>query len=327
MLSGILTKDKTYDFQGELARHHLNLAPISIQTLWVNVTRLCNQACRHCHVDASPRRSEQMDRTIVNRCLEILQQYDQIKNLDITGGAPELNPNYDYFVSEARKLNKHVISRHNLTVIFDGNPGNGETKKYLPEFFADNQVEVLASLPYYEPEYTDRIRGRGVFQKSLEGIRLLNGVGYGRTETGLILNLVYNADGPVLPKQREELEAKFREEMSLYGLVFNRLYAVTNMPVNRYRTQLHKSRTYDEYMDRLVKNFTPEAAIGVACRSLVSIGYDGRIYDCDFNQMLGMQITNSSPLTVFGFDFDILIKRKIRFGSHCFGCTAGGGGS
>jgi radical SAM/Cys-rich protein len=326
-MSGVLIKDKRYDFYDVLAKHGLNLAPICIETLWVNITRLCNQACRHCHVAASPGRNEQMSREVVDRCLEILKQYIQIRNLDITGGAPELNPNYDYFVTEARKLYKHVVSRHNLTVIFDGNPENGERKKYLPDFFAENEVEVLASLPHYEPDYTDSVRGRGVFQKSIEGIRLLNSVGYGKRETGLILNLVHNSNGPISSKQRAELEARYRMELSRYGLVFNKLYAVTNMPVNRFQAQLQKSGTYNEYMDSLIETFDPEAAKQVACRSLVSVSYDGRLYDCDFNQMLDMQVTDSIPLTVFEFDLEALIKRKIRFGSHCFGCTAGGGAS
>ena len=323
----VLIKDKRYDFYDALAKHNLKLAPISIETLWVNVTRLCNQACSHCHVDASPGRTEQMERKIVNRCLEILEQHEQVKNLDITGGAPELNPNYDYFVTAARKLNKHVVSRHNLTVIFDGNPENGERKNYLPDFFASNQVEILASLPHYQAYYTDSVRGKGVFSKSIEGIRLLNAVGYGKAKTGLMLNLVYNSDGPVSLKQRAELEARFKEELRRYGLIFNKLYAVTNMPVNRFRAKLQHTGTYDKYMNNLIKNFDPEAACGIACRSLISVGYDGRIYDCDFNQMLDMQITNSRLLTVFDFDFDALMHRKIHFGSHCFGCTAGGGGS
>jgi radical SAM/Cys-rich protein len=323
----MVAEEKNYDFYGALAKHDLELTPISIETLWVNVTRLCNQACRHCHVDASPKRTEQMERATVDRCLEILQQCKQIKNLDITGGAPELNPYYDYFVKEARKLNKHVVSRHNLTVIFDGNPENGQRKEYLPEFFAGNQVELLASLPHYEAQYTDVVRGKGVFKKSIKGIRLLNAFGYGKEETGLILNLVYNAEGPVSPKHRLDLESRFRQELAQHGLFFNKLYVVTNMPVNRFRLLLEKSGTYAEYMDGLVKNFDPQAAEGVACRSLISVGYDGRIYDCDFNQMLGMQIEASKPLTVFDFDFGVLINRKIRFGSHCFGCTAGGGAS
>jgi radical SAM/Cys-rich protein len=323
----VLTKDKSYDFYEALAKHDLNLIPLSIETLWVNITRVCNQACRHCHVDASPGRTEQMGREVVDQCLEILERHEQIKNLDLTGGAPELNPNYDYFIVEARKLNKHVVSRHNLTIIFDGNPVNGESKEYLPSFFTDHQVEILASLPHYEAYYTDGVRGKGVFQKSIEGIRLLNAAGYGKEETGLILNLVYNSNGPVSPRQRIELEAKFKEELAHYGIIFNKLYAVTNVPINRFRAQLQQSATYDEYMNNLVEHFDPEAARGVACRLLVSVGYDGRIYDCDFNQMLDLQIISSKPLTVFDFDFDALMERKIRFGSHCFGCTAGGGAS
>jgi radical SAM/Cys-rich protein len=326
-MATVLTKDRRYDFYDVLAKHDLNLTPISIDTLWVNVTRLCNQACRHCHVAASPGRNEQMKREVVDRCLEILAEHGQMKNLDITGGAPELNPNYDYFVIQARKLGKHVVSRHNITVIFDGNPENGGSKDYLPAFFADHQVEILASLPYYEAEYTDSVRGEGVFRKSIEGIRLLNAAGYGKAESGLILNLVHNSNGPITSKQRAELEARYKTELSKYGIVFNKLYAVTNMPVNRFRTQLQKSGTFDEYMNSLMQSFDPEAAKGVACRSLVSVGYDGRLYDCDFNQMLDMQIIDSRPLTIFDFDSDALINRQIRFGSHCFGCTAGGGGS
>lgn len=326
-MSGIAIEEKNYDFLSVLAQNNLELTPLSIETLWVNVTRLCNQACRHCHVDASPKRTEQMQLPIVDRCLQILKQHEQVRNLDITGGAPELNPNYDYFVREARKLNKHVVSRHNLTVIFDGNPENGQTKEYLPEFFAQNQVELLASLPHYESNYTDNIRGHGVYKKSIEGIRLLNKAGYGKEKTGLILNLVYNAEGPVSPTQRLELESRFRQELAQYGLVFNKLYAVTNMPINRFRALLQNAGTYTDYMDSLVRSFDAQAARSVACRSLISVGYDGRIYDCDFNQMLGMQIMDSRRLTVYDFNYDVLINRTIRFGFHCFGCTAGGGAS
>jgi radical SAM/Cys-rich protein len=326
-MSGVSMKGKPYDFNKVLERCNLNLTPLSIETLWVNVTRQCNQACRHCHVDASPARREHMNRDVVDRCLALLEKYDQIENLDITGGAPELNPNYDYLVNRARKLNKHVVSRHNLTVIFDCDSNSGGNRKYLPEFFATNQVEILASLPHYESYYTDRVRGAGVFAKSLEGIRLLNEVGYGERGTGLILNLVYNADGPTSPQKREELEAEFRQGLSGYGLRFNRLYAVTNMPVNRYLIELQESGTYFDYMNSLVESFDSKAAKGVACRSLVSVGYDGRIYDCDFNQMLGMQIDDLKPLTVFDFDYQVLINRRIRFGPHCFGCAAGGGAS
>lgn len=322
-----MTEKNRYDFQAVLAGHGLRLPPVSIETLWVNVTRLCNQACTHCHVDASPERTEQMSRSTVDRCLEILGQYEACQNLDITGGSPELNPNFEYFVIEARKLKKHVIVRHNLTVIFDGNPQTGEKKDYLPEFFAEHQVEVLASLPHYKQDLTDSVRGPGVFNKSIEGIRRLNALGYGKEKTGLILNLVYNAGGPVSPKDRAELEAKFKQELSRHDLVFNKLYAVTNMPINRFRSQLQQSRTLDGYMDALLAAFNPEAAKEVVCRQLISVGYDGRIYDCDFNQMLGLQIIDHEPLTIFNCDLEALAQRRILFGPHCFGCTAGGGSS
>ena len=326
-MSIVTTKNKRYDFYGALDKHNLNLTPKSIETLWVNITRRCNQACSHCHVDASPGRTELMSREVVDGCLALLEKYERIKTLDITGGAPELNPYYDYLVLKARQLGKRVVSRHNLTVIFDGIRDNGEKLKYLPEFFAANKVEILASLPHYEASFTDSIRGSGVFKKSIEGIRLLNSLGYGMADTGLILNLVYNADGPVSRKRHEALEAEFRHGLTEHGLTFNKLLVVTNMPVNRYLARLEQSGTYSEYMNSLAENFDPEAAKEVACRSLVSVGYDGRLYDCDFNQMLGIQIVASKPLTVLDFDYDLLISRRIRFGPHCFGCTAGGGAS
>jgi radical SAM/Cys-rich protein len=322
-----VTEKNRYDFQAVLAEHDLRLSPISVETLWVNVTRLCNQACTHCHVDASPERTEQMSRSTVDRCLEILGQHEAYQNLDITGGSPELNPNFEYFVIEARRLKKHVIVRHNLTVIFDGNPQTGEKKDYLPEFFAEHQVEVLASLPHYKQSFTDSVRGPSVFDKSIEGIRQLNALGYGKEKTGLILNLVYNAGGPVSPKNRAELETRFKQELSRYDLVFNKLYAVTNMPINRFLSHLKQSGALAEYMDKLLAAFNPEAAEQVVCRSLISVGYDGRIYDCDFNQMLGLQIIGHEPLTLFNCDLEALIRRRILFGPHCFGCTAGGGSS
>jgi len=269
-----------------------------------------------------------MSRNVIERCLEMLAQNRHCRNLDITGGAPELNPDFDYFVIQARKLNKHVIVRHNLTVIFDGNPQTGGKKTYLPDLFAEQGVEVLASFPHYKEYFTDSVRGAGVFNKSIEGVRRLNALGYGRDGSGLILNLVYNSGGPVLPSERLELEAEFKQELlERYGLSFNKLYAVTNMPINRFYSRLRQSGEYDEYMGRLIDAFSPEAAKEVVCRSLVSIGYDGRIYDCDFNQMLNLPVVNGKPLDIFNFDFESLLNRRIRFGSHCFGCTAGGGGS
>jgi radical SAM/Cys-rich protein len=323
----IVKEKKPYDFQATLAEHGLHLPPVSIETLWVNITHLCNQVCAHCHVDASPASTEQMDLFTIDRCLEILEQNESCKNLDLTGGSPELNPHFDYFVVEAKKRKKHVIVRHNLTVTFDGNPQTGESKVYLPKFFAEHKVEVLASLPHYTRHFTDGVRGSGVFDKSVEGIRKLNTVGYGKEDTGLVLNLVYNANGPVTLEDRAKLEAQFRQELSKYDLTFNKLYVVTNMPIKRFRSQLQQSGTLNEYMDALLAKFSADGASEVVCRYLISVGYDGKIYDCDFNQMLGLQIADPEPLTVFNCDFEALTRRQILFRSHCFGCTAGGASS
>jgi radical SAM/Cys-rich protein len=318
-------KNERYDFQAALQKFQLDLTPLAIETLQVNITRLCNQACRHCHVDASPHRTEQMNLHTINRCLEILAT-TPIPNLDITGGAPELNPHFDYFVIEARKLEKHVMVRHNLTVTLDGNPQTGESKSYLPRFFAEQQVEVISSLPFYESYFTDKQRGRGVFGKSIEALRRLNAEGYGHPETGLVLDLVYNPVGAFLPAPQACLETDFKQRLSMdYGLVFNRLYTLTNMPIHRFEAQLLQLGVYDEYMTKLIDAFNPAAAQGVMCRNLISVGYDGKLYDCDFNQMLDMQIVNHQPRTVFDFDFVELVTRSIQFSAHCFGCTAGFG--
>jgi radical SAM/Cys-rich protein len=386
-LSPDLTDDGRYPFVDTLIRHRLTLAPVSIDTLQVNVGKLCNQACHHCHVDASPYRTEIMDRKTIDRCLEILRDHSSIRNLDLTGGAPELNPHFDDFVIAARHLGKQVMVRHNLTVTFDGNPRTKESKQYLPEFFARHGVEVISSLPYYQEYFTDKQRGRGVFNKSIESLKLLNAQGYGQEGGPLVLDLVYNPVGAFLPAAQASLEADFKRELwKQFGIRFNRLYTITNMPIHRFRDQLERLGAYDEYMTRLVNAFNPSAAVGVMCRSMISVGYDGTLYDCDFNQMLEMRIAdpwrhepdfttsrpgaatgeqsagggeregeaqgsggigghsshglprempatraptidNGKPLTVFEFDFDALIKRRIRFASHCFGCTAGAGSS
>ncbi len=319
---------EAYDFEAVVRQHGLDLAPVSIDTLQVNITKLCNQACLHCHVDSSPKRTEQMNKKTVDRCLEILAQHDQITTLDLTGGAPELNPHFDYIVVEARKLGKHVIVRHNLTVTFDGNPVTGESKAYLPEFYASHGVEVVSSLPYYQEYFTDKQRGRGVFNKSIESIRLLNEQGYGKEDTGLVLNLVYNPVGAFLPGDQAALEADFKKELwEKFGLVFNNLFTITNLPIHRFKEQLQRRGGYEEYMDKLISAFNPCAATGIMCRSLISVSYDGRIFDCDFNQMLEMPVEIPEPATVFNFDYERIVKRSIKFAPHCFGCTAGAGSS
>ncbi|MFC1909966.1 arsenosugar biosynthesis radical SAM (seleno)protein ArsS [Chloroflexota bacterium] len=309
-------------------KYGLELSPAAINTLWVNITHRCNQTCHHCHVNASPQSTEQMELNGINRCLEILAQHQSCATLDITGGAPELNPNFGYFVKEAIKLKKHVVVRHNLTITSDENPLTGENYYYLPSFYAEYHVELLASLPHYTRQIADEERGNGVFNKSIAGIRQLNSLGYGKENSGLILNLVYNHSGPISQAERESLEAAFKTELSnRYELVFNKLYAVTNMPINRYLSRLQQSGEYESYMHKLADAFISSSAERVACRSLISVGYDGKIYDCDFNQMLGMQIYTGKAATIFDTDIGSLLNRKIQFGPHCFGCTAGGGSS
>ena len=319
-----------YGFAALLRRRGIDLPPIAIDTLQVNISRLCNQACRHCHVDASPTRTEKMSPEGIAKCLEILERHSQIAKLDVTGGAPELHPGFDGFVERAVALGKHVMVRHNLTVQLDGHPQTRESKEYLPRFFAKNRVEVISSLPYYQEFFTDAQRGSGVFQKSIEAMKRLNAVGYGIEGSGLVLNLVYNPVGPYLPAPQASLEADYKRELKAkFGLVFNGLYTITNMPINRFRLHLDKTGQYEAYMEKLLAAFNPAAAAGVMCRSLISVGYDGRLYDCDFNQMLEMDALDERgrPLTIFDFDFARAIKRRIKFDDHCLGCTAGAGSS
>lgn len=318
----------THDFRRHLVENDLTLSPLSIDILQVNITYMCNQACRHCHVQASPHRNEQMDRRTVDRCLAILSEHDGIGTLDLTGGAPELNPSFGHFVAEARKLDKHVIVRHNLTVTLDGNPRTGKSLEFLPEFFSEQKVELACSLPYYQDYFTDGQRGSGVFEKSIESLRRLNSRGYGQEGTGLILNLVYNPAGAFLPADQCTLENDFKKALaSRYGITFNSLYTITNMPIFRFRKKLQALGTLEEYWDKLVQAFNPSATEGVMCRNQISVGYDGRLYDCDFNQVLGMQIDRGGPMTVFNFDCDRLLTREILVAPHCFGCTAGAGSS
>jgi radical SAM/Cys-rich protein len=320
--------DPRFSFTSKLDEHGLDLNVLAVETLQVNITKLCNQACLHCHVDASPKRTEQMDKRTVDKCLEVLAETPSIKTVDITGGAPELNPHFAYFVVEARRLGKHVLVRHNLTVTLDGHPVTGESMAHLPEFFADNKIEVISSLPYYQEYFTDKQRGKGVFNKSMESMKLLNAKGYGMNDSGLILDLVYNPVGAFLPGDQAALESDYKAELSSkFDLHFNNLYTITNMPIHRFKEQLERAGTYEEYMEKLVNAFNPGAALGVMCRTLVSVGYDGVMYDCDFNQMLDMEISDKEQRTIFDFDYSKITDRQIRFVSHCYGCTAGAGSS
>ena len=293
-----------------------------VTTLQINVGKRCNQACKHCHVDAGPQRTEEMSREIAEDCLDVLRRFPEIHTLDITGGAPELNPHFRYLVASARALGRHVIDRCNLTILFE------PEQESLAAFLAENHIEVAASLPYYLGDRTDNQRGAGVFEKSIAGLRLLNGLGYGREESGLVLNLVYNPTGAFLPPDQAAIEADYRKELGeRYGIVFNHLFTITNMPIARFRHFLERTGNYEKYLNRLADAFNPAAAANVMCRSLVSVSYDGFLYDCDFNQMLGLSLTGDKPLHVRDFDVSRLAQRMIAIGNHCLGCTAGAGSS
>jgi len=313
------------NFVNTLNNDSLIVSPVAIQTLWVNITKRCNQTCTHCHVEASPNRTEQMSRDTLEQCLKVISELPRCENLDITGGAPELHPDFDYLVVEARKMGKQVTVRHNLTVTVDGDPSSNVSKEYLPDFFAENKVKILASLPHYDVKITDQVRGKDVFQRSIEAIQRLNSLGYGHPDSGLVLSLVHNCDGPISPDERGHLEIKFKEILShRYGLVFNSLLAVTNMPIGRFRSLLKERNALNEYTLNLENSFNLESISSLVCRYLISVGYDGSLYDCDFNQMLGIKVSGYST-GIYNFNSSELLTRKIKFGNHCFGCTAGGG--
>lgn len=323
----VVLKDE-FNFRKYISENNVDMHPLSIETLQVNITKMCNQACRHCHVDSSPLRREEMDLRTVDKCLEVLKNTDGIKRLDLTGGAPELSKHFRYFVEEAKKLNKHVMVRHNLTVMFDPHPVTGESNLDLPDFFAENKVEIISSMPYYQEYLTDKQRGKGVFSKSIDALKLLNAKGYGNEDSDLILDLVCNPIGAYLPAAQCELKSKFKKELfNIYGITFNDLFVLTNMPINRFEQDLKRRDGYSEYMTKLVNAFNPSAAEGVMCRSMISVGHDGKLYDCDFNQMIDMTITNGNEKSIYDFDFNQLLNRKIKVDSHCFGCTAGAGSS
>ena len=312
----------TTTFQDRLAgAGRWPLMATNVETLQVNVGKRCNQACKHCHVEAGPNRTEVMTPETAGFVLDALRRHPQIKTLDITGGAPELNPSFRYLVTEAKKLGRHVIDRCNLTVLFE--PGQEDTARFL----RGHDVDVVASLPYYLAQRTDAQRGLGVFDLSVEGLRLLNSLGYGR-EGGPALDLVYNPTGAFLPPAQAEIEAEYRHELDKrYGIVFSHLYTITNMPISRFLHFLERSGNYDRYMEKLTQAFNPAAAEGVMCRSLVSVGWDGLLYDCDFNQMLDLPVVSGQARHVRDFDGAALARRAITVGSHCFGCTAGAGSS
>jgi len=290
-----------------------------ITVFQINVGKLCNQTCHHCHVDAGPDRKEIMTRETAELCIHALASTN-IPTVDITGGAPELNPNFRWLVEESRALGRHVIDRCNLTVLLLA------AQAGLAEFLARHRVEVIASLPYYRASQTDAQRGKGVFEKSIAALRKLNELGYGREDTGLLLNLVHNPVGAFLPPKQAAIEAQFKRELQReHGVVFNHLYTITNMPISRFLEFLLESGNYEGYMERLVNAFNPAAAAGVMCRYTLSVGWDGTLYDCDFNQMLELTTGFGAPRHIRDFDARALHQRRIVTANHCYGCAAGAG--
>jgi radical SAM/Cys-rich protein len=308
-------------FQGALETSALwPLRPTRIEVLQINVGKRCNQTCRHCHVDAGPDRKEVMPREIVEAVLGFVERA-RIPTLDITGGAPELHPDFREIVTRASRLGARVMHRCNLTAVLLPNYAD------IPALLAEHRVEVVASLPYFQGRETDAQRGEGVFEESIESLRRFNALGYGRG-TGLMLNLVTNPVGTFLPGDQRALEVRWKAEMRRrYGIEFDRLYTITNMPISRFLEFLEERGKTEEYLTMLVNAYNPAAAAGVMCRNTLSVGWDGRLYDCDFNQMLDLAVEPSAPQTIFDADLAALERRAIAVGPHCFGCTAGAGSS
>lgn len=299
------------------------LKATGVEVFQVNVGKMCNQVCRHCHVDAGPDRKEIMTEATMQLCLDALERSPSLKTVDLTGGAPEMNPHFRWFVEAIKKLDRHVMVRCNLTII-------RANKKYhdLPDFYRQHNIEVVSSLPFYTQDRTDRQRGTGVFEHSIEALRMLNAVGYGKEGTGLRLNLVYNPAGAFMPPPQEALEKEYRQALrQQHGIEFNSLFAITNLPISRYLDYLLQSGNYERYMQKLVQAFNPSAAANVMCRNTVSIGWDGSLYDCDFNQMLDLKVSCRQAAHIAQFSTAVLNERTIVVNQHCYGCTAGAGSS
>jgi len=313
-------------FAGTLARHYAYpLRREQVATVQVNLGKRCNMACQHCHVEAGPKRTEMVTEQVAARVVELLARSPMVSVVDLTGGAPELNPHFRWLVTEARRLGKAVIDRCNLTVLFE--PGMED----LAEFLAYHQVRLIASLPCYQPDNVEKQRGVGAFEKSIAALRRLNELGYGQAGSALELDLVYNPTGPFLPPPQAALEAKYKEELwNRFAVRFHKLLTLTNMPVGRFAHALQREGRYTHYLNVLAEHFNPATMWAVMCRTLANVSWDGRLYDCDFNQMLERPLAHPTraPRTIWDIDsFSELAGLSIATGEHCFGCTAGAGSS
>ena len=321
--SGIFADGSLPTFADKIKKtNQFPLQPKQIEILQINVGYMCNQVCAHCHVDAGPDRKEIMTVETMQQILEVLKT-TQVNTLDLTGGAPEMNPNFRWFVEEAAKIGvKDFIVRSNLTIIL-------ANKKYhdLPDFFAKHKIHVVSSLPFYKKEKTDKQRGDGVFDQSIKALQMLNKVGYGQEGTGLKLDLVYNPSGAFLPTDQKALENDFKKALKEdFDIDFNMLFAITNLPISRFLDYLVASDNYEDYMYALVEAFNPAAVANVMCTNTVSVSWDGYLYDCDFNQMLGLKVASKSK-HIADYNETELSKRNIIISQHCYGCTAGAGSS
>ncbi|MHC5002736.1 MAG: arsenosugar biosynthesis radical SAM (seleno)protein ArsS [Planctomycetota bacterium] len=311
-------------------RFHAELrAAPTITTLQINIGYVCNLACRHCHVESSPARTaahENMDEATARRVADWALAQPSIRSVDFTGGSPEMNPNFRWMVESFRAADLAVIDRCNPTIITWRAP-SGASFEWIPEFLARHEVQVVASLPCYLEANVDRQRGRGSYDSSVEGLRRLNEVGYG-TDPRLRLNLVYNPDGPHLPPPQASLEADYRRELrERFGLEFNELWTITNMPINRWRHELERDGRLESYMGTLVEAFNPDTIDGLMCRTQVSVDPQGRMYDCDFNQALGLPVPEHEGSYLWDTSAVELAGRMIATDDHCYGCTAGCGSS
>ena len=309
-------------FARTLERHGLALPRTPLEILQVNLTARCNLACTHCHVESGPKRQEALDARGIARLIELMDTAPSLHTLDLTGGAPELHPQFRELVHAGRARGLKVIDRCNLTVLFE--PGQEDTA----EFLATQGVAVVASLPCYTPENVNKQRGKGVFGQSITALQQLNALGYSKPGSGLELDLVYNPIGARLPPSQASLENDYRQRLQQdFGIAFNNLFTITNMPIKRFLHELERDGELDAYMQLLIDNFNPRAALGVMCRNLVSVGWDGGLYDCDFNQMLGIELGRARTTLWDVARLDEIDVRPIAFARHCYGCTAGAGSS
>ena len=320
-MPNVIARSEAPNFRALLQQQKLTLQRQAITTLQVNIGKRCNQACHHCHVESGPEHPDNMTSATIERLLTLLSQAPNIHTVDITGGAPELNPHFRHFVTAIRALGKTVINRCNLTVLFE------EGQEDSAQFFADNHLHIVASLPCYSENNVNAQRGKGVFAKSIQALQQLNKLGYGKEDSGLILNLVYNPLGAFLPPKQQTLKFEYQQKLQHdFGIVFNDLFTITNMPIKRFAHQLKRDGLLDDYNQLLRDNFNPSAVDSLMCKNLVSIGFDGSIYDCDFNQMLELPVAGKK-LTLWDIDSLAAIPHNIATGNHCFACTAGSGSS